>query len=338
MEGKTHSSKSYAVAGEVSRMAGDLDQCSRDFQASYVPRPAIRKRAEEQLERPIQVCVVGAGLAGLKCAQVLIDAGIDVTVFEARDRVGGRVCQDSLAGRPVDMGPNWVHGTESNPIVRLASQTGSRISSLGEDAVYFGSDGRPVDEARVEKLDEIIWDIIGEAFAYSNKNCASIPPELSLKDWLEDKLSRRSLHHEDIALAMQMAQLWGSFIGDSWEKQSLKWFWLEECLDGGQCNASLFDTVSAAAHFLHRSRRESLRCRLSQAYHRPSSSARPANRPAECTGDGDIKWARWRRRPNVMGDVYQRRQTRGAAFRRGDRCDSHGLPKARRNELQPSLA
>ncbi|KAK4078871.1 hypothetical protein Purlil1_11809 [Purpureocillium lilacinum] len=26
--------------------------------------------------------------------------------------------------------------------------------------------------------------------------------------------------------------MWGSFIGDCWEEQSLKWFWLEECLDG----------------------------------------------------------------------------------------------------------
>lgn len=39
------------------------------------------------------VCVVGAGVAGLRCVKVLLDLGIQVTVLEARDRVGGRVSQ-----------------------------------------------------------------------------------------------------------------------------------------------------------------------------------------------------------------------------------------------------
>ena len=39
----------------------------------------------------MRVAVVGAGLAGLACAVDLARAGADVTVFEARDRVGGRV-------------------------------------------------------------------------------------------------------------------------------------------------------------------------------------------------------------------------------------------------------
>lgn len=40
------------------------------------------------------VHVVGAGLAGLACAQRLVAAGVDVRVWEARDRLGGRVLTD----------------------------------------------------------------------------------------------------------------------------------------------------------------------------------------------------------------------------------------------------
>ena len=37
------------------------------------------------------VAIVGAGFAGLRCADVLIRSGAKVTIYEARDRVGGRV-------------------------------------------------------------------------------------------------------------------------------------------------------------------------------------------------------------------------------------------------------
>ena len=38
-----------------------------------------------------QVCVVGAGIAGLRAAAILVQKGIKPTVFEARDRAFGRV-------------------------------------------------------------------------------------------------------------------------------------------------------------------------------------------------------------------------------------------------------
>lgn len=96
MEGRSHNNKSYAVAGSISRMAQDLQACSDDFKSSFKPRPPNRRRPSPSTASPskqLRVCVIGAGLAGLRCAQVLIDAGVDVTVLEARDRIGGRVSE-----------------------------------------------------------------------------------------------------------------------------------------------------------------------------------------------------------------------------------------------------
>ena len=50
------------------------------------------------------VVVVGAGLAGLRCAQVLTGAGRDVVVLEASDAVGGRIRTDRVDGFLVDRG------------------------------------------------------------------------------------------------------------------------------------------------------------------------------------------------------------------------------------------
>lgn len=50
------------------------------------------------------VAIVGAGLAGLRCAGLLAGQGIDVTVYEASDGVGGRARTDTLEGFRLDRG------------------------------------------------------------------------------------------------------------------------------------------------------------------------------------------------------------------------------------------
>jgi phytoene dehydrogenase-like protein len=50
------------------------------------------------------VLVVGAGLAGLRCARALADAGREVVVLEAADAVGGRIRTDRVDGFLVDRG------------------------------------------------------------------------------------------------------------------------------------------------------------------------------------------------------------------------------------------
>src|SRR5438093_12501565 len=63
------------------------------------------------------VCVVGAGYAGLTAARRLADAGKSVIVLEARDRVGGRI---------------WTHElSDCSPIDRRGAVLGA-----GHDAIH----------------------------------------------------------------------------------------------------------------------------------------------------------------------------------------------------------
>ncbi len=56
------------------------------------------------VDQDADVVVVGAGLAGLRCAQVLVAAGRDVVVLEAADAVGGRIRTERVDGFLVDRG------------------------------------------------------------------------------------------------------------------------------------------------------------------------------------------------------------------------------------------
>ncbi|MQS15676.1 FAD-dependent oxidoreductase [Streptomyces kaniharaensis] len=70
------------------------------------------------------VCVVGAGFAGLAAALQLTRAGCDVVVLEARDRVGGRVWNREMAdGTVVSAGGTWL-GRGQERMFRLCRDMG----------------------------------------------------------------------------------------------------------------------------------------------------------------------------------------------------------------------
>jgi monoamine oxidase len=73
---------------------------------------------------PGRVIVIGAGFAGLAAANALQEAGVEVVVLEARDRLGGRARTADVAGARVDLGCSWIHTPIGNPLARFAAQAG----------------------------------------------------------------------------------------------------------------------------------------------------------------------------------------------------------------------
>jgi monoamine oxidase len=57
-----------------------------------------------------EVLVIGAGMAGLTAARTLAEAGIGVTIIEARGRVGGRILTQRIADQAIELGAEFIHG------------------------------------------------------------------------------------------------------------------------------------------------------------------------------------------------------------------------------------
>lgn len=74
------------------------------------------------------VIIVGAGLSGLRTASLLTAEGIDCTVLESRERIGGRVLSEKIAHRPdlgrFDLGPTWFWPRYERKMTELVKELG----------------------------------------------------------------------------------------------------------------------------------------------------------------------------------------------------------------------
>lgn len=148
------------------------------------------------------VVVIGAGLAGLAAARDLEAGGAQVTVLEARDRVGGRVEQVELPdGRLVQLGGEVV-GTAHTSYLGLVEELGLTLT-----ASYVAEPG-DITRQTVESVDVGDWPSwctsadrasYDEVEAALDKVLSSIDPDdpwsctdlsrldrLSVADWLRE--------------------------------------------------------------------------------------------------------------------------------------------------------
>jgi monoamine oxidase len=96
----------------------------------------------------IDVAIVGGGLSGLRCADVLAGQGVDVVVLEARDRVGGRVFSHHFSdGQTCERGAEFIDSNHAE-VLALAARLGltlsSRSADLDPEATLLDAGGRAV--------------------------------------------------------------------------------------------------------------------------------------------------------------------------------------------------
>jgi monoamine oxidase len=177
---------------------------------------ATMRKAQAQV-RGKSVAVIGAGMAGLAAAGALSQAGAQVTVYEARARIGGRVWTSAAwPDLPCDLGASWIHGPKGNPLTALARDAGADMVKTSYDSAAAFEAGEEVD------TNADPWDLAEKA----SKAARKAPADMSLKDALALVQGQSPKLRSAVHLAIEHE------FGGDWGQLSARYFDLGEEFDG----------------------------------------------------------------------------------------------------------
>lgn len=145
-----------------------------------------------------KILILGAGMAGLSAARALHDSGLfEVTVLEARQRLGGRICTlTDSQGYIREEGAGWIHGEEGNPLVDLCAAYGIEtvLADNWSDISTFDPAG-PMPPERRKAYDELYRKLIADLHMDKQSLKEKVPSEglsgdISLRAALDKQLRR----------------------------------------------------------------------------------------------------------------------------------------------------
>lgn len=86
----------------------------------------------------MKVIIIGAGAAGLMAGKILAENNMEVTLLEARDRIGGRVLNvEKLAGnQPAEGGAEFIHG-DLPVTLKLLQEAGQKKQTVGGEFLTY---------------------------------------------------------------------------------------------------------------------------------------------------------------------------------------------------------
>lgn len=116
-----------------------------------------------------RVAVIGAGISGLAAARQLADSGYQVTVYEAKRRIGGRIWTDNRLGLPLDLGASWLHGTRGNPLTRMVKAARMPTRATDDSYVIRGGDGRQMRDQDTPDWIDVVTEIQHDIGANPNQ-------------------------------------------------------------------------------------------------------------------------------------------------------------------------
>jgi monoamine oxidase len=127
----------------------------------------------KSVEHCVEIIVIGSGMSGVSTAQNFISMmknstiKYNLTILEARDRIGGRTYTKKFSNIPVDLGASWLEGySKSNPLANLSEQYKLNISSSFQNSLLLDTKGKPIDQIEMRKertkFDKVLHDVMNK--------------------------------------------------------------------------------------------------------------------------------------------------------------------------------
>lgn len=134
------------------------------------------------------ILIIGAGIAGLAAGRHLKERGRNITLLEARNRIGGRVWTDTSLGFALDLGASWIHGERGNPLTELANTASiQRIATDYENAILYDTNGTRLSEAEWQEMERIFKDLTTQIEDWQNNFENDISLQAAIEQWMGNK-------------------------------------------------------------------------------------------------------------------------------------------------------
>lgn len=172
---------------------------------------------------PPKICIIGAGLAGLRAARHFENFKFDYQILEGSDRIGGRILPFQHAHGYLQHGAEYVNGYE-NEVYQLVNhydlldKEHPRTDDLYlmDEYTITVVDGQRVDQDKREKFLEFITEL-DEKICFDSR-CLSISKGVSVEEKIDKGFRKflKSVPTEDYDLHRKLLSIYKNYYQTEW--------------------------------------------------------------------------------------------------------------------------
>lgn len=137
------------------------------------------------------VIIIGGGAAGLAAARTLEEAGANVLLLEARERLGGRVFTEDQAGAlgPIELGAEFIHGSAPALDGVIQEAALAIVDVEGQRSTTTGGRLRPLDD---------FWDLaaLSRQFHIPLRHVRGMVTAVRSHNWQHDPFARGAYSYQ----------------------------------------------------------------------------------------------------------------------------------------------
>jgi spermine oxidase len=175
------------------------------------------------MNRSFKVVIIGAGISAIAAANMLCSEGVDdLVILEATDRIGGRIWSIDLEtdmGHKVELGANWIHGIELNPIYKIAIANNLLSNQyagrhLGKKMMFMQENGDPVNGRIVQDVDLVYGMLMSECEDFYKQQIPTPYEDDSVGAYVEREFEERIRRYPAEERRLRRACLNHRFLGE----------------------------------------------------------------------------------------------------------------------------